>query len=119
MNRRERERFIASLTGDELERLRDRLSGANGPDAPSDADRRFASSFFRGEPGDQADDDDRDGQFTDEQRAWVKALFAGDDEDAGVLAGLAGGRTVGRTSRPEPETEDRGRWFDPRPIVDD
>lgn len=97
MNRQERARLIASLTDDELRQLRERAADS---DAPSDADRRFARSFFRGEPGDQADDD-RDDQFTDEQRAWARKLFA--DEDKPLLAGLAGGRTAGRTTPPRAE----------------
>ncbi|WP_254659438.1 RNA polymerase subunit sigma [Mycobacterium malmoense] len=59
-----------------------------------------------------------DDKFTEEQRQWARDLFA-DDEDAGVLAGLTDGRTVGRTTPPRVEPEDKGPWFDRTPIVDD
>lgn len=104
MNRQERARLIASLTDDELKQLREHLSRAEGPDAHSAADRRFAAALFGG----SADDDDQDvddedqgaGEYSEEQRKWARELFAPDDPDANVIAGLTDGRTVGRTTPP-------------------
>ncbi len=102
MNRQERARLIASLTNDELEKLRDRLAGANGPDPLSAADRRFAHNFFSGSADDQDLDDESEND--DDERAAQKRfaadLFAPDDPDANVIAGLTDGRSVGRTTPP-------------------
>lgn len=104
MNRQERARVIASLTDDEIRQLRERMSDSDAHDA---ADRRFARRLFGGsDDGDDqdVDDDQDDGEYTEEQRQWAKDLFAtlGDDNDD-VLAGLASGRTIGRTTPPARE----------------
>ncbi|OBF65858.1 hypothetical protein A5753_00745 [Mycobacterium sp. 852002-51971_SCH5477799-a] len=98
MNQRERARLLASLTDDEVTQLRERLSS----NATSDADRKFASDFFAGRTttGDDQDQDQDAGEYTDEQRQWARELFAPDDEDANVLPGLTDGRSVSRTSPP-------------------
>lgn len=100
MNQRERARLLASLTDDEVATLRERLSS----NATSDADRKFASDFFAGRTptgDDQDQDQDQDaGEYTDEQRQWVRALFKPAPSDANVFAGLTDGRSVGRTSPP-------------------
>jgi hypothetical protein len=75
-----------------------------------DANQRFAKSLFGGSDGDgdQLLDDDEQKQRADAadddvddehaaQKRWVADLFAPDDPDANVLAGLTNGRTVGRT----------------------
>lgn len=100
MNRQERARIIASLTDDELRQLREH---AADPDAPDDADRRFAKNFFSGRPDDKsgADDEQHQGasEYSEEQRRWARELFA-DDEDNPILASLTNGKTVGRWQRP-------------------
>jgi hypothetical protein len=98
MNKQERARFIASLTDDELRQLRGRLED---PDAPAAGDKQFAHNFFSGSAdGDDQDDGDDAGEYTDEQRQWAKELFATLDDENDVLPGLAGGRTTGRTTPP-------------------
>jgi hypothetical protein len=70
-----------------------------------DADRRFAHNLFTAsDDEDQGDEQDRqvaaqdDGR--DDHRRYAADLFARDDEDAPVLAGLTSGRTAGRTTPP-------------------
>lgn len=76
-------------------------------DTHSDANRRFAHNLFSGsDDDDQARDDKRQrrdsaGDGLDEHRRFAAELFAPDDPDASVLAGLTEGRTVGRWKRPE------------------
>lgn len=43
----------------------------------------------------------QDSDDLDAQRRFVADLFARDDEDAPLLAGLTNGRTVGRTTPPK------------------
>ncbi|AFM19468.1 hypothetical protein Mycch_4770 [Mycolicibacterium chubuense NBB4] len=99
-------------------------------DTDSDADRRFAHNLFSGTDDDQApagkqkqrdraDDGQRDGDDDAEGRRFAADLFAPDDPEANVLAGLTHGKTVGRWQHPEREPEDRGPWFDRRPPTDD
>lgn len=114
MNQRERARLLASLTDDEVTQLRERLSS----NATSDADRKFASDFFAGRTTAGDDQDQDTSEWSDEQRQWARELFA-DDEDKPLLAGLAGGRTAGRTTPPRAEPVDEGGWFDRQPIADD
>lgn len=97
---------------------------ATDSDATSDADRRFAHNLFAGGSDDTAGAGDKQHQgaseYSEEQRRWARELFATlDDEDVPLLAGLKPGRTAGRTSPPQVETEDKGGWFDRAPIVDD
>jgi hypothetical protein len=98
---------------------------------PKDEDRRFAHALFTANAGDNgpvlaggkrnqlepvadgADDE------LDEQRRFAADLFASDHPDAGILAGLPDSKTVGRWRHDEPEPEDKGRWFDRRPLVDE
>lgn len=89
-----------------------------------EGDHTLRNLLATGGEGDQDADDKQkqrtdtgDDEFTDEQRQWARELFA--DEDAGVLAGLTDGRTVGRTTPPRAEDIDRGGWFDRTPVVDD
>ncbi|OPX05955.1 hypothetical protein [Mycobacterium sp. AT1] len=110
MNNQERARLIASLTDDELRQLRGRLKD---PDAHGAADRRFASNLFSGsDDGDDQDDADDPGEYTDEQRQWAKELFATLDDESDILPGLPGGRTVGRTTpdRREPSSHSDFRY---------
>ena len=96
MTNQERARFIASLTDDELRQLRGRLKD---PDARAAGDKGFAANFFSGsDDGDDQDDGDTDGEYTDEQRQWAKELFSILDDGSDVLPGLSGGRTTGRTT---------------------
>ncbi|SLE60950.1 Uncharacterised protein [Mycobacteroides abscessus subsp. massiliense] len=103
-------------------------------DTHSDVNRRFAHNLFSGtdDDDDQArdhkrhrrdsDDDDQardhkrhrrdsDDDGRADQRRFAAELFAPDDPDAGILAGLPEGRTVGRTTPPRadpvPTTLDR------------
>lgn len=59
----------------------------------------------------------------DDERAtlkrFLKDLLRPADPDANVLAGLPHGKTTGIWRHPEPETEDKGRWFGGLPIADD
>lgn len=93
-------------------------------DSHSDADRRFAHNLFSGTNDDQAPDyrqkqrDDAGDGLADERR-FAAELFAPDDPDANVLAGLTEGKTVGRWQHPEREPEDKGRWFDRHPPTDE
>jgi hypothetical protein len=69
------------------------------------ANQRFAKSFFGGsdEDDDQLLDDERDqgsGEYSEEQRQWARELFAPDDPDAIVFAGLTMGRSTSRTTAP-------------------
>jgi hypothetical protein len=72
------------------------------------ANTRFAKSLFGGsDDGDQGLDDDEQKQRSDAaddgltaDRQFAADLFAPDDPDANVIAGLVAGRTVGRTSPP-------------------
>jgi hypothetical protein len=86
-----------------------------------DANRRFAHNLFSASDGENAGDDQDQGadDGLDEQRRFAAALFAADDPDANVLAGLTDGKTAGRWRHSEPEPEDNGPWFDRRPAVDD
>ncbi|MCG7582797.1 RNA polymerase subunit sigma [Mycolicibacterium sp. OfavD-34-C] len=95
MNKHERARFIASLTDDELRRLRGRMED---PDT-RDADKRFARNLFTGsnDAGDQ-DDDKGAGEYTDEQRQWARELFASLDDENDGFAGFKNGRNVSRTT---------------------
>jgi hypothetical protein len=116
MNRQERARVIASLTDDEINQLRTRVSGAASTDAPSDADLRFAKSLFSGGSDDAQDRDDHRSEHEDDaeyaaQKRFVAALFADTDQDP-VIAGLVAGKTVGRTSPPRQDAVDNGPWFD-------
>lgn len=100
MNRQERARVIASLTDDEIRQLRERMSDSDAHDA---ADRRFARNLFGGSDDEDQDvgDDQDASEYSEEQRQWARDLFAtlgGDNDD--VLAGLASGRTIGRTKPP-------------------
>lgn len=98
-------------------------------DTHSDADRRFAHNLFSGTDDDQAPEGDSrqqragtDGKQRDdddEGRRFAAKLFAPDDPDDSVLAGLPEGKTVGRWTHPEREPEDKGRWFDRRPPAAD
>lgn len=101
-------------------------------DSHGDTDRRFAHTLFSGTDDDQAPEDDKrqqradtDGKQRDdddddaEGRRFAAQLFAPDDPDANVLAGLTHGKTVGRWQHPEREPEDKGRWFDRQPPTDD
>lgn len=73
-----------------------------------DANRRFARNLFSA-----SDDNDQDADGEQEQRGaddgldaerhFAADLFAPDDLDANVLAGLTDGRTVGRTTPPRPD----------------
>jgi hypothetical protein len=74
-----------------------------------DADRRFAHNLFTASDDEQALDDKRNPSADaangaddglDEQRRFAADLFACDDPDAPLLAGLPNGRTVGRTTQP-------------------
>lgn len=87
-------------------------------DTHSDVNRRFAHNLFSGtdDDDDQARDDKRHRRDSDDdgradQRRFAAELFAPDDPDAGILAGLPEGRTVGRTTPPRadpvPTTLDR------------
>ncbi|SLH14090.1 hypothetical protein [Mycobacteroides abscessus] len=99
MNSQERARVIASLTDDELRQLRRRL---DDPDTRG-ADKRFAKNLFTGsnDAGDQDDDDQDAGEYTDEQRQWAKELFATLDDENDGFAGLSNGRNVSRTTPPD------------------
>ncbi|ODR06425.1 hypothetical protein BHQ21_11590 [Mycobacterium sherrisii] len=99
-------------------------------DTNSDADRRFAHNLFSGTNDDQAPDGkhkqraDTDGKQRDddgdaEGRRFAADLFAPDDPDASVLAGLTEGKNVGRWTHPERQPEDRGPWFDRHPPTDE
>ena len=97
-------------------------------DTDNDADRRFAHNLFSGTNDNQAPADkqkqraDTDGKQRDddaEGRRFAAELFAPDDPDASVLAGLTEGKTVGRWTHPEREPEDKGRWFDRHPPTDE
>ncbi|WP_232076075.1 RNA polymerase subunit sigma [Mycobacterium gallinarum] len=96
--------MIASLTDDELNQLRERISDSDAHDA---ADRRFARNLFGGSDDDEDQDDGADqdaSEYTEEQRQWAKDLFATlDDDNDDVLAGLKSGRTIGRTTPPTRE----------------
>lgn len=80
-------------------------------DTHSDVDRRFAHNLFGGSDDDNERDDgnwdqhadatDKRNDGLDEQRRFAAELFAPDDPDADVLAGLTAGRTVGRTTPPQ------------------
>lgn len=69
------------------------------------ADRRFAHNLFTGSDDDQnqhvVDDDEDQDDGLDDQRRYAANLFARDDADAPVLAGLTNGRTFGRTTAPK------------------
>lgn len=87
-------------------------------DTHNDVNRRFAYNLFSGtdDDDDQARDHKRHRRDSDDdgradQRRFAAELFAPDDPDAGILAGLPEGRTVGRTTPPRadpvPTTLDR------------
>jgi hypothetical protein len=91
-------------------------------DTDNDADRRFVHNLFSGGSNDNSEAGDKKdqgtGEYTEEQRQWVRGLFA-DDEDEDVLPGLKSGKTIGIWRHPEPEPDDKGPWYDRRPIIDD
>jgi hypothetical protein len=71
-----------------------------------EADRRFARNLFSASDDDDQGLDDEQEQRSDgaddgldDQRRFAANLFAPDD-DNNLLAGLTGGRTVGRTTPP-------------------
>ncbi|ULE32581.1 RNA polymerase subunit sigma [Mycobacterium sp. IDR2000157661] len=73
-----------------------------------EVNRRFARQLFT-DDGQVLDDEQHQGDDgADEQRRWVRALFADTDQEP-VIAGLAAGKTVGRTTPPGPERVDKGR----------
>jgi hypothetical protein len=69
------------------------------------ANRRFAHRLFTVSGDDEDQDVDVEQERPadtglDAQRRFAAVLFAPDDPDAGILAGLSDGRTVGRTTPP-------------------
>ena len=81
---------------------------------------RFAHILFSG-----SDDPDAGGRketataYSQEQQQFARKLFAPDDPEAGVLAGLIGGKNAGKWQHAKPEVVDNGPWFDRRPAIDD